>query len=145
MVGVAVSRWAVGSKPLIMPAEAGFPITADERYFLLQVHFDNPDGLAGLVDNTSVRLHTTTKPRRYDSGVIALGNVGVLIGDERVESGVNYTYTCPSECTGQMAEPVTVFYSVRWRQVAGRMWSCVACCLWWSHATTVWSSLGSPQ
>jgi len=25
----------------------------------------------------------------------------------------NYTYTCPSECTSQMAGPVTVFYSVR--------------------------------
>lgn len=113
MVGIVPGRWSVGGTPLVLPAEAGLPITADERFFLLQVHYDNPEGLQGLVDNTSVRFHTTTKPRRYDSDVIRLGNPGIFIGDERVESGVNYTYTCPSECTSQMAGPVTVFYSVR--------------------------------
>lgn len=113
MVGIVPGRWSVGGTPLVLPAEAGLPITAVERFFLLQVHYDNPEGLQGLVDNTSVRFHTTTKPRRYDSGVIRLGNPGIFIGDERVESGVNYTYTCASECTSQMAGPVTVFYSVR--------------------------------
>ncbi|GAB0493947.1 hypothetical protein MMPV_005235 [Pyropia vietnamensis] len=106
-----VFGWAVGSKPLIMPQDVGYPITADERYFLLQLHYDNPDGLSGIYDNSSVRLHTTSKPRRYDSGAIGLGNLGIFIDKERVQSGINYTYTCPSECTSQMAEPVTVFYS----------------------------------
>eukprot|EP00170_Pyropia_yezoensis_P002353 contig_9856_g2357 len=120
----SIFGWAVGSQPLVMPEDVGFPITADERYFLLQLHYDNPDGEEGVVDNSSVRLHTTTKPRRYDSGAIGLGNLGIFIGDERVESGVNYTYTCPSECTSQMAEPVTVFYSaLHAHYTALQMWT----------------------
>ncbi|GAB0493948.1 hypothetical protein MMPV_005236 [Pyropia vietnamensis] len=104
-------EFKAGRSCIYMIPTSGLPITADARYFLLQVHYDNPDGLQGLVDNTSVRFHTTTKPRRYDSGVIRLGNTGIFIDKERVQSGINYTYTCPSECTSQMAEPVTVFYS----------------------------------
>lgn len=120
----SVFGWAVGSQPLIMPDVAGFPITTDERFYLLQMHYDNPDGLEGIIDTSSVRLHTTTKPRRYESGAIGLGNLGVFIGDERVQSGVNYTYTCPSECTSQMAEPVTVFYSaLHAHYTALQMWT----------------------
>eukprot|EP00168_Porphyra_purpurea_P009956 TRINITY_DN2444_c0_g1_i1.p1 TRINITY_DN2444_c0_g1~~TRINITY_DN2444_c0_g1_i1.p1 ORF type:complete len:756 (-),score=211.13 TRINITY_DN2444_c0_g1_i1:41-2308(-) len=131
-----VFGWAVGAKPLVFPDEAGFPITNERRFFLLQVHYDNPEALSAVVDSSSVRLHTTSRARKYDSGVIALGNMGIFMGDERVMSK-NYTYTCPSECTGQMAGPVNVFYSVR----SGRPFCCsswsrredgVACC-WRSH------------
>jgi len=108
----ARGRWGIGGEPLILPDVAGFPLAGEQRFFLLQVHYDNPTAAAGIVDTTAVRLHTTSKPRAQDSGALWLGNIGITIGDERVASR-NYTYTCPSECTSQLAGPVTVFASVR--------------------------------
>jgi Copper type II ascorbate-dependent monooxygenase, N-terminal domain len=63
------TRWAKGFTPLILPDVAGFPVSDEERYFILQVHYDNPDGKEGVVDSTSgVLLHTTDTPRKLDAG-----------------------------------------------------------------------------
>jgi Copper type II ascorbate-dependent monooxygenase, N-terminal domain len=63
------TRWAKGATPLILPDVAGFPVSDEERYFILQVHYDNPKRKEGVVDSTSgVLLHTTDTPRKLDAG-----------------------------------------------------------------------------
>eukprot|EP00168_Porphyra_purpurea_P009957 TRINITY_DN2444_c0_g1_i2.p1 TRINITY_DN2444_c0_g1~~TRINITY_DN2444_c0_g1_i2.p1 ORF type:complete len:442 (-),score=142.72 TRINITY_DN2444_c0_g1_i2:41-1366(-) len=119
----SVFGWARGGKPLLWPDVAGFPLGAAHRFFLLQVHYDNPTAAAGVVDATAVRLHTASKARPQDSGTIWLGNLGITIGGERLATR-NYTYTCPSECTSQLAGPVTVFYSaLHAHYTATQMWT----------------------
>jgi len=78
----------------------------------LQVHYDNPAGLTGVVDDTSaVLLHFTDTPREHEAGTINIGDPQTVLAGQRVESGVNYTFTCPSACTSQLAEPLTIYDS----------------------------------
>eukprot|EP00170_Pyropia_yezoensis_P005634 contig_22877_g5650 len=105
--------WAVGATPLVMPPNAGFPVTEEERHYILQVHYDNPDGLTGVVDrNTSVRLHYTDQPRPQDAGIINIGDPNTVYAGQPVSSDRNYTIACPSECTSQLAFPLTIYGSV---------------------------------
>lgn len=108
-----VYGWAAGATPLIMPPEAGFPVSEVERFYILQVHYDNPDGLTGVVDrNSSVRLHFTDEPRAQEAGTINIGDPNVARFGQPVASDRNYTVACPGECTSQLAGPLTIYNSV---------------------------------
>jgi len=98
------------------------PITASAPP---QVHYDNPAGIEGAVDNSSVRLFYSDTPRQYDAGTIAIADALVHLGGDTVESNRNYTFTCPSECTSQMVQPsVTVFASMLHAHLTGlQLWT----------------------
>lgn len=52
-----------------MPDVAGFPVSEEERFFVLQIHYDNPQLKEGVIDSASgVLLHFTDTPRQYDAG-----------------------------------------------------------------------------
>lgn len=107
-----VYGWAVGASPAVVPPAAGTPVTASERYCILQIHCENPDGLAGVIDNsTGVRLHFADVPRTHEAGIINVGDPDVALVGQRVLSERNYTVACPSECTSQLATPLTIFGS----------------------------------
>jgi len=78
-----------------------------------QVHYDNPEGLTGVVDDSSsVLLHFTDVPREQEAGTINIGDPNVVLFGQTVESGRNYTIRCPAECTSQLAQPLTVYNSM---------------------------------
>ncbi|GAB0493561.1 hypothetical protein MMPV_004846 [Pyropia vietnamensis] len=108
-----------------MPSNAGFPVSDEERYYVMQTHYDNPTGVAGVVDNSSVRLHFSDTPRQYDAGTISVGDALISLIGQSVEGGRNYTFSCPSECTSQMIQPsVTIFASMLHAHLTGlRLWT----------------------
>lgn len=118
-------RWAAGADPLVMPPDAGFPVTDEERFYVMQTHYDNPTGVAGVVDNSSVRLHFSDTPRQYDAGTISIGDSLISLAGQSVEGGRNYTFSCPSECTSQMVQPsITIFASMLHAHLTGlRLWT----------------------
>ncbi|OSX68661.1 hypothetical protein BU14_2421s0001, partial [Porphyra umbilicalis] len=113
----ATSSSPVTCGPLPVPPALQFALLCSCRLFLSvpppsQVHYDNPEGLTGVVDDSSaVLLHLTDTPRRLEAGTINIGDPFVTLGGQVVESGRNYTIKCPSECTSQLAEPLTVYDS----------------------------------
>jgi hypothetical protein len=63
------TSWAKGSGPLVIPDVAGFRVSDEERFFVVQIHYDNQDKKEGVVDSTSgILLHTTDTPRQFDAG-----------------------------------------------------------------------------
>lgn len=78
-----------------------------------------------MVDNSSVRLHFSDTPRTHDAGTISIGDALISLAGQPVESGRNYTFTCPSECTSQMVQPsITVFASMLHAHLTGlRLWT----------------------
>ncbi|KAJ3025112.1 UNVERIFIED_CONTAM: hypothetical protein HDU68_007452 [Siphonaria sp. JEL0065] len=103
--------WAPGVGTTIYPAEAGFAIGTGVngiRYFSLQIHYNNPNGLSGIVDNSGLRLFYTNVLRIFDIGILTLGNYSIDISG----NNENYTETnwnvCPSTCTKQFPTNLTV-------------------------------------
>jgi len=46
-----------------------------------------------------------------EAGSINIGDPSIALGGQVVESDRNYTIACPSGCTSQLAEPLTIFHS----------------------------------
>ncbi|XP_050717468.1 DBH-like monooxygenase protein 1 isoform X2 [Eriocheir sinensis] len=69
--------WAVGSEGEMWPDNVGLPIGGgnDPNYFMLEVHYDNPRLMEGVVDDSGLRLLYTKKLRQYDAGVLSVGHV----------------------------------------------------------------------
>lgn len=113
--------WAAGADPLVMPPDAGFPVDEEERYYIVQTHYDNPEGLSGVTDNSSVLLHfADNSTRTHDTGTLSVGDALIVLQNEPVESGRNYTFTCPAECTSQMVQPnITIFSSMLHAHLTG--------------------------
>lgn len=92
---------------MIYPPDAGLPMGVDPSdpsggsiYMLLQIHYDNPAGLAGVVDTKSgFKLVYTPTLRKYDVGVLTLGDVEFIVPANATEYGV--VNECPSSCTSR--------------------------------------------
>ncbi|XP_031554202.1 DBH-like monooxygenase protein 1 isoform X2 [Actinia tenebrosa] len=75
-LGVLAAAWGVGGGPFVYPQHVGFPIDAEHigRYFVMEVHYDNPDHKSGIIDNSGVRFFYTPNLRKYDAGVFTVGS-----------------------------------------------------------------------
>ncbi|GAB0493620.1 hypothetical protein MMPV_004905 [Pyropia vietnamensis] len=62
--------------------------------------------------NSSVRLHFTDEPRAQEAGTINIGDPNVVLAGLPVVSDRNYSIACPSECTSQLATPLTIYNSI---------------------------------
>lgn len=62
---------------MILPSGVGIRVGPGTRYrgFHMQIHYSNPDLLKNVVDNSGVKLYTTTNPRRDAMGLLWTGGV----------------------------------------------------------------------
>ncbi|XP_017113449.1 tyramine beta-hydroxylase [Drosophila elegans] len=67
--------WAMGAGTFTYPPEAGLPVggTGFNPYVRLEVHFNNPEKQAGLIDNSGFRIKMSKTLRQYDAAVMELG------------------------------------------------------------------------
>jgi dopamine beta-monooxygenase len=78
--------WAPGLSGSKLPDEAGIRILGTGlKAFILQVHYDNPNDDAGMVDSSGFRIYYTSTLRANDAGVLE-------IGDPQVTAGPQFTY-----------------------------------------------------
>ncbi len=68
----SVFGWAPGGNSFELPKEAGFAFDANSHY-VVQVHYSNPTGKAGLTDTSGFDLCTTGTLRPNDADVMAFG------------------------------------------------------------------------
>lgn len=119
-----IAAWAVGGMAFYYPNDVSYSLggPGSSRYFLMQMHYDNPRGLAGVVDSSGIKLVLTETPRLYDAGVLLMGQVlqGMLIPPR----ATNYTLVaeCPSDCTSRLFPPsgITFVASLLHTHEAGR-------------------------
>nr|XP_039264402.1 DBH-like monooxygenase protein 1 [Styela clava] len=74
--GTLVSAFAIGGTDFHFPPEVGhsFGGKKNSRYFQLQIHYDNPMLKNDIIDSSGVELTYTAELRKYDAGLIVLGN-----------------------------------------------------------------------
>ncbi|RKO83244.1 PHM/PNGase F domain-containing protein [Blyttiomyces helicus] len=100
--------WVPGVTTVLAPPVAGWPIgTSDSTYFALQVHYNNPNLDAGVVDSSGFRLYYTKQLRANDIGILTLGTGAISIppGNASFE---NPPGICPSSCTSTFPTDLTL-------------------------------------
>lgn len=70
-----ILAWAMGAKPLVYPAQVGQPIGGHDYnpYVVLEVHYNNQQSRAGLIDSSGLRFYYTHHLRQYDAGILEVG------------------------------------------------------------------------
>ena len=95
--------WAPGAEDLVLPDNVGIALgNAGFNTFKLEVHYDNPNGIAGMVDNSGVRLLYTPTFRQYNVGIFMVGDPMVtLVGQSVGEGWRQWDFSCPGTCAEQ--------------------------------------------
>ncbi|XP_067661768.1 tyramine beta-hydroxylase-like [Haliotis asinina] len=93
-----IGGWAVGVPGECFYREAGFRIgKTGYKRVLLEYHWNNPQKLSGLMDESGFRIYYTPNLRPYDAGVFWTGELNIVIPPGRSKTVVESM--CPSRCT----------------------------------------------
>eukprot|EP00903_Cladosiphon_okamuranus_P022592 g20787.t1 len=110
-----IYAWAPNVDGVALPEEAGFLFGNATGGFVsvaVDIHYDNPNEVTGLVDNSGVRVYYTEELRPMDMGIITLGDPFLSLIGEPLPQGKSYVaFGCPSSCTEEHfeVESVTIF------------------------------------
>lgn len=108
--------YAPGGVPWEMPDEAGVPLGPGEdsyKMFYLNYHYDNRWQDTGISDSSGVRIYYTTQKRKHDAGILQLGDPIVQLAGEPIGQGlIRNDFNCPSTCSLNFKEEVTVYKEV---------------------------------
>ncbi|KAG4066822.1 hypothetical protein HA402_012889 [Bradysia odoriphaga] len=116
--------WAVGGKPVVFPDHTGYPFAVDgkQNYYMLEVHLDNPQGLAGLTFETGLEIFYTSQLRTYDAATITAGHTTTLpiLIPPKSESHMIVGHCAPN-CSAYIPETgIHVFNVLLHSHLAGR-------------------------
>ncbi|XP_064084123.1 DBH-like monooxygenase protein 1, partial [Macrobrachium nipponense] len=117
--------WAVGGEGTFTPEHVGFPLGEEHggaTYFMMELHYENPNLRKGIVDNSGLRIYYTEKLREHDAGIMILGlNVSPM---QIIPPGQHWLSIghCSSDCTGQHlpGKGVNVFGALLHTHTLGR-------------------------
>jgi len=109
--GFPMAAWAIGGGPFIFPETIGYPIGGQNntRYAIMEVHYDNPDQLATLSDNSGIRYTVTPTMRPKEAGIYAQGYVvdpSYTIPPGQSDAVI--TAVCPAKCTQASFPPTGI-------------------------------------
>jgi Copper type II ascorbate-dependent monooxygenase, C-terminal domain len=103
-----------GEGPTAMPQNIGIPMfdpNGNFRSIALEIHYNNPETLEGLVDTSGFRIYYSTQPREIEAAWLMVGDPDTLLDGQPIEDGLtNFTFSCASDCTENIlgSDSVTV-------------------------------------
>ncbi|CAG2116969.1 unnamed protein product, partial [Medioppia subpectinata] len=94
--------WAVGAGSFNLPADVAFPMGsagAEPRYVMINMHYDNPDRVAGRLDSSGIEVFYTQQHRKYEAFTLGIGSPL----DDRIfippgQSAFHITGHCHTKC-----------------------------------------------
>ena len=86
--------WAPGGAALNLPAAAGFPMEGT-THFVVQVHYNNVNHLAGEMDSSGIDVCTTDQLRPNDAATVAFGTTQINV-PAHATLDETCSYTIPS-------------------------------------------------
>ncbi|XP_021952866.1 DBH-like monooxygenase protein 1 [Folsomia candida] len=116
--------WAKGGKTLVFPEDAGYPIgdLPGQQFYMMEIHYDNPDMIEGLKFETGVEFYYTDELRPQEAGIMILGHE-VDLSTTVPPNTPSYKDVghCGSECTNMFPENgINVFNSLLHSHLSGR-------------------------
>lgn len=120
----AIFSWAIGVQPFVLPDEVGYifgPSGDTLQSFRMTIHYDNPKFIPNVTDTTILRVYYTLAPRKYELGIMVMGDVLKKLRGVAIPAGLSqYDFTCSSECSVvALDEPITVFQEAFHMHVSG--------------------------
>ena len=90
----------------MFPSKLGYPMekSSQEKYLLLEMHYDNPEMFDNIVDNSGVRIYFTRQLREFDLGLMTIGtclDASNVQMPPKTES-ITFNTICHPECTKQI-------------------------------------------
>ena len=123
--GYTVYTWAPGILPFVLPENVGYgmgPTSMDGlQSFRVQIHYNNPERLEGVVDNGGLRVYYSLTPREHELGIMAMGDALSHLEGIPIPAGLSqYDFMCAPDCsTLGLDEPVTVIQELFHMHVSG--------------------------
>jgi hypothetical protein len=74
-----IYAWAPGGQALQLPPEAGYPMASGTQHYVVQVHYNNLQHLAGQKDTSGFDVCTTADARPNEADVVAFGSLNFSI------------------------------------------------------------------
>ncbi|XP_066941345.1 MOXD1 homolog 1-like [Macrobrachium rosenbergii] len=117
--------WAVGGEGNMVPENIGFPLGEEHggaTYFMMELHYDNPNLRKGVVDNSGLRVFYTENLRPVDAGILILGHKVSPMQIIPPRQHWFSTGICSSGCTAkQLPETgITIFAGILHSHLLGR-------------------------
>jgi hypothetical protein len=103
--------WALGVDSYNLPDQVSFPMGLNgAKGILLQMHYSNPTSAQGQYDNSGVNVFYDTVATQYLGGVLQVGDAQLDSSPLPArQSQIHMEYSCPSACTSQMSQKITIF------------------------------------
>jgi Copper type II ascorbate-dependent monooxygenase, C-terminal domain len=106
---------SVGDKPQVMPENVGMALFRPESQFrsiVVEIHYNNPALVPGMMDSSGFRFYYTAVPREIEAAWLQLGDPLTLLRGTPIEDGLTkYSFSCGGSCSSLVladGEPVTV-------------------------------------
>uniref|UniRef100_A0A3P9KJA9 Monooxygenase, DBH-like 1, like n=1 Tax=Oryzias latipes TaxID=8090 RepID=A0A3P9KJA9_ORYLA len=123
-----VAAWGTGGGVYELPENAGIPIGGENKNILyrLEIHYNNPQQKAGVVDNSGLRLYYTDQLRQHDVGILNTGMLPILPAKYNIppKAAEFHTYgLCNTSYFSQLVSPMPdlqVFAVLLHTHLAGR-------------------------
>ncbi|XP_076060837.1 MOXD1 homolog 1-like [Oratosquilla oratoria] len=117
---MAITAWAFGGGGDIYPENVGYPI-GDVKYFMLEVHYNNPKLKKNITDSSGVRVLYTDKLREFESGTLVVGESPtpeMIIPPGQV---LTTSSQCSASCVEKIipASGITVFAALLHTHITG--------------------------
>ncbi|CAF4721008.1 unnamed protein product, partial [Rotaria sp. Silwood1] len=118
--------WDVGGDYMVaLPEEAGYPVGGDFpiKYYMVNIHYNNPNRLSDRTDSSGLRLYIGKELRQYDLGVLALGtkpSPAALAIPPKVERFIVDSYCSATATTNFPKEGITVISAIPHIHMPGR-------------------------
>lgn len=119
--------WGIGGQyNYSFPKEAGYPLYPSNktRYILIELHYDNPQLLTNVVDNSGIRLYYTKTLRQHELGLLMFGVDGsfqsIMVPAHTDE--LSLTNICYSNCSQKFIpdDGIYIISSLLHTHLAGR-------------------------
>jgi len=103
--------WAPGEKGIAFPDFLGMPLFGSDGFqaFEIQIHYNNPTIVEGVVDNSGVRFYWTSEQREQQVGIMNVGDPTVGVYGTPIGAGLSmHQFECPGSCSSLANQEVTV-------------------------------------
>ena len=111
--------WAPGENSFSLPNNVGalYMDASGFNSIILEIHYNNPNLVPDIVDNSGVRFYYTTKLRENNLRVYQYGDPLIFLNGETVDFGTQasptgmyeHSFNCASSCSALfLSSPVTV-------------------------------------
>jgi len=122
-----VFAWAVGGASFCLPPKLGFEFVAESPWYLIDVHYDNPNSISGVKDKSGIKVTRFPKPSVANEGYQSASYLWVGAGLDTVRIPPRrevYEVTAECKFDNISDEGITVFsYFLHGHQIARKIWT----------------------